>query len=249
MCLLKCNPSIPTRFCRVYFNFFISVCIYIVYNFLVGHVFSINTTLLAFTGWESIGNSNWYIFTILVMYLIVYGIFNNDNDLDKNLFRFTLVVVIYGLIISRIKENFWVSTVLCFPAGMILKENENIISNFLNCKRRYILSICVLLSLIFLIYSLFGYSWIVYNFISILFILILIFLNKLYRLRNIVFIYISKYTFEIYIYQRIFFDLFRNMFAGKNVAIYFVTSVILTIIFSIVIKKTVDIMYRKLIGE
>ena len=53
------------RILNTLLNFDVAVFVFIVIDLILGINLKLNTTLLAFTGWTSIGNSNWYIFIII----------------------------------------------------------------------------------------------------------------------------------------------------------------------------------------
>lgn len=53
-------------------NFDIAVLLYILVDLVMGCDISLSQSLLSLTGWESVGNSNWYIFCILICYALVY---------------------------------------------------------------------------------------------------------------------------------------------------------------------------------
>lgn len=66
--------KIPTR--RVLptlLNYDIAVFFFLIMNIALGLELELWKTLLAFTGWEFIRNSNWYIFCILICYLISWA--------------------------------------------------------------------------------------------------------------------------------------------------------------------------------
>ena len=68
--------SIPgKRFAKVLLHMEIAVLLFLLTDFAIGKSYGLKTTLLSFTFWTSIGNSNWYIFIILCLYLIVFSAF------------------------------------------------------------------------------------------------------------------------------------------------------------------------------
>lgn len=82
--------SIPKkRLLTTLLNFDVAVFVFLLIDILIGKEYPISTILLAFIGWTSIGNSNWYIFVILMCYLSTYiGLksicrFNNYTFLYK----------------------------------------------------------------------------------------------------------------------------------------------------------------------
>ena len=69
-------------------NFDIAVLTFAVVNQLIGNGKTLEEILLALTGWGGIGNSNWYIFAILFLYLSTYisfKIFDNSSASSKAL--------------------------------------------------------------------------------------------------------------------------------------------------------------------
>ena len=57
------------RFLSLFAHFDIAVLLFLLMNLALGIKTKTRTTLLAFTTWESIGNSNWYITAVLCLYL------------------------------------------------------------------------------------------------------------------------------------------------------------------------------------
>ena len=73
----KYIQSIPKkRIANTIINFDIAVLTYLVVAILIGARYDIKQIALSFFAWESIGNSNWYIFAILYCYIITYISFN-----------------------------------------------------------------------------------------------------------------------------------------------------------------------------
>lgn len=60
------------RILQVLVNFDVAVLIFIIVDFFLKKPLTVKQCLLSFTGWESVGNSNWYICIIMLMYLITY---------------------------------------------------------------------------------------------------------------------------------------------------------------------------------
>lgn len=56
-------------------NFDIAVVVFVVVDFLIGRKFGLRQLVLSFVGLDSIGNSNWYIFDILLCYALTWFCF------------------------------------------------------------------------------------------------------------------------------------------------------------------------------
>lgn len=72
--------SIPAkRVLTVLVNFAIAVSIFAVVGAILGKTYSPLHYLLSLIGWEAVGNSNWYIFVIMLCYLIAYVSFRKNR--------------------------------------------------------------------------------------------------------------------------------------------------------------------------
>ena len=64
-------------------HFDIAVALFLICDIILGKHYDLKTVLLAFTGWTSIGNSNWYIFAVIILYFIVllsFTVFKKKQD-------------------------------------------------------------------------------------------------------------------------------------------------------------------------
>ncbi|MBQ9280416.1 MAG: hypothetical protein IJ215_05190 [Clostridia bacterium] len=69
------NRLIPT-----FLNFVIAVCLFLVMDMMIGKTYDNQQILLSFIGYESIGNSNWYMFATFVLYLLTKISFSGVKD-------------------------------------------------------------------------------------------------------------------------------------------------------------------------
>lgn len=93
------------RILKVYLQFALAITIFVFIGLLVNHYYSINQLLLSYLGWSSIGNSNWYIFCILMCYLFVYVSFLSvgEDSHQLSLILVTVMSFLYVLIIQKYK--------------------------------------------------------------------------------------------------------------------------------------------------
>ena len=113
--------SIPQkRFPKLFIDFAIAIVLFIITNLCLGKTLDLKNTLLSFTGWTAIGNSNWYIFAILCFYIIMYLSFlickNKSNIWAVTVTTILSICFIIG--ISFVKQGYWYNTFLCLPFGM-----------------------------------------------------------------------------------------------------------------------------------
>lgn len=63
------------RFPRIWFELIAAVFCFLIVNLFLGKTFPLKQILLSFVGWESVGNSNWYIMVMLILYIFTYLVF------------------------------------------------------------------------------------------------------------------------------------------------------------------------------
>lgn len=241
------SEKFTNRFRKLIIAFAIGILIYIIYNLLLGNSMTLNIIVLSFLGWENIGNSNWFMFITFIIYLYTYLIFKNeDGRIEIKIFKLTLSLIITAYFISIFKEDFWINTLLCFPLGMIIRRYES----FLNSKfsnKKHVLSILIsfIVSLL-LLYKVINRNWIGFNFLSILFICIILLLSNFVDFKSPVLKFFGQYTFEIYLYQRISFGLSTLIFKEGTFTFIFIVSLFIVILISIAMRKVTDSVYKKI---
>lgn len=228
----------PIRFLKVLFEFDVVVFMYAFVNYIIGNKFTISKLLASLIGWDNIGNSNWYIFSILIMYIITYISFKFfSRKYSTSILFVYLLTIVYILVIRYVgKESWWYNTVISYPTGMLFylyKDyfNKTILKN----KFYYCAFFFGLTTGFFLCYK-FQKNIVLYSLMDICFILILLMILSKVDIGNKILAFLGKYTFEIYILQRIPFIL-GEMYID-NSYILFICSFIFTCIASIVLNYT-----------
>ena len=99
-------------------------------------------------GWESIGNSNWFMFDTFVLYLLfvlTFTVLKKSEWLRLVVFSI-LCIILVGLLIHFKDGDWWFNTLLCFPLGMWYAKFKKGIDSFV-CKsmRNYILTLTMLI--------------------------------------------------------------------------------------------------------
>lgn len=109
------------RFFKLWYHFAIVILLYTVVALVAGKNYSVSRWLLSFTGFKSIGNSNWYMFVTFVLYIIVIVSFLIFRKSNKTALACVGVLCI-GFVLLEKKLDFsmmFYNTVLCFPLGML----------------------------------------------------------------------------------------------------------------------------------
>ncbi len=136
--------SIPKRrLLNTLINFDVAVLFYVGIAYVVNDSLVLKQVLLSLVGWDSVGNSNWYICVILICYLstyisflIVKSIRNNKKNTIAILFIYIILAITTYLFILAGKTTNWYDTMWVYPLGMLFAlyrtPFEHCVSNRIN---------------------------------------------------------------------------------------------------------------------
>lgn len=241
------------RFLKILIFFDIAVIPYLIIALIRGNSYSIWEIILSFTGWTSLGNSNWFMFAILTLYVFTYiaAIFTKHKIKLSTIAIISLLTTIYILVVNHFKHGatYWTDTVLCFSGGALFAHYKDKVSSFLKNKYFFsILSIVFVFTLLYLVKNhLTGLPYIfTYNLLSISFCVMISAVTARIRISNRILHFLGTYSFEIYILQRIPDSLLQPLL-GQHVIIFFVVSLSATIIISLFFKHITNYLVRKLL--
>lgn len=188
-------------------NFDVAVLFFLVLSIILGKCISFRLLGLSLIGWDSLGNSNWYIFVVLLCYSASWlsMMTTPDNIIYTVVLTSCLIFASeYALSILKHGQSWWYNTILCYPAGMLYSLYKSRISYF---STRFYLPLLLVLSIVFfflhlqrVIPALHG---ITYNVKSIVFALLIIHLSMKITVGNRFLLWAGANLFPIYIYQRL----------------------------------------------
>ena len=183
-------------------NFDIAVLLFAITLFVLGIPISTKKFFLSLTAWDSIGNSNWYIFAILYCYMSTYLSFRFTKRASRAMLLQAAFIIVYLLIMPILKTGlfWWYMTICCYPAGMFYSKFNERIDKFLSVKYFFwlgtlLVTICVLL--------LFFGNFYIYNIVAISFCFICVSLSIRFRINSRMLSWCGKNLFPIYVYQRL----------------------------------------------
>lgn len=216
------------RILKFYIHFCMALSIYLMLLFVLGKGYSLPRILLAFTGWSSIGNSNWYVFAILVMYSIVYVSFKcfKKHELSVCI----LLTLLYIIVMKETKgQDWWYNIILCYPAGMILSKHKDRVCSVIQKPVFFVLMLVLALALYLVSFPILAYEVIA---ITLCFLIVDVCAHK--EIKNSLFHFLGQYVFEIYILQRISMNLFNGCLAGW---VYLTACILVTLVLAYCFKK------------
>lgn len=208
------------RIVKTLLHFDIAVLLYIVLQTCLGKYYGPFVYLGSIIGWESVGNSNWFIFDIIALYIIVY-ISHRFNPLpikkethDSNSWSFLCVVFIqcvclwFFLLITK-KHSWWIDTIMTFPLGICFSLCRSKAEKILRNDSYYYIIIVSLVSIMILWRNYIGIDR--YGFCACIFCLFIIVLSIKVKLDNKVLQWLGTQAFAIYILQRLPMLLFTSL--------------------------------------
>lgn len=230
------------RIAVVLLDFDIAVLVYVLFNLLFSHFPGWKTVLLSLICWESVGNSNWYIFVILLCYVSAYVSYKFISRLNI-IFIFFLCAVI-AAILSFAKPFWWYDTIMTFPIGMLFSLHRNLIERLLS--RHYTLTLLSLV-LIFLCVRqssyVFPFLWhgLRSNMLSGLFVLIIVLITQKCEVSSAALTWCGRNLFPLYIYQRLSMMIWQSVFGGvfvcRHATIYVFTCLLSTVLIALIYRQ------------
>lgn len=233
--------SIPKkRIFSTLLNFDFSILLFLICSLIVGKSYHLNRILLSFTGWSSIGNSNWYIFAILTLYLITWISFKvfNKNNL-KGIIGTIILSLFFICFLKGTKQSYWYNTILCYPAGMLFSYYRNKLENLIceNNKTYFFISfICVATFILLYKFSKVS-NIIIYELTAIFFVIVILLICMKFSFKNNILLYLGNNIFWIYILQRIpMIILHYYKIHNYNAFLFIILSFILTLLLTEFVK-------------
>lgn len=240
--------SIPkNRIFKVWYHFAIAVGLYWIVGLCLRKNYDGLRVALSFVGWDSIGNSNWYIFATLCMYAFTWLAFTLLPKKPGLAAAVTAALAVgYILVLENQKGVWWYDTALVYPAGMLYGLYSEKLEKYLagTLPRLLALALCI------------GGFWLSFHFQDILFFretmavfyaLLVVAVTMLVKISNPVLLFLGKYTFEIYILQRIPMLLLKNLISNKYLylAAGFASTLLVAVGFHKLLERLDRGIYRK----
>lgn len=184
---------------------------FLVIRVIQGTPTSLGTVLLSMVGWQTLGNSNWYIFAILFMWIATWAAFR-FCDKGPHYFLAILVTALLAVAYAALMKHegvgkWYYDTILCFPAGMAFSECARAFSLDRLGERRFLLPwigvLFLALLLFLLLHSMRFERAIVFNACAVSLCLVLSLLSARVRFVGTPLVLAGERLFYLYIYQRI----------------------------------------------
>lgn len=203
--------TIPTkRVLKVLLHYDIAVLIFYLVGLALGKNYPLKKLLLSFIGLDAVGNSVWFIFVIIILYIITFVSF---VFLKKRLVLGTAITTVLSvgaviaLFVLKKKEYWWYDTLLCYPLGMWFALAKPHIDKALlpSFGKWFACTAAVAGGFAFLnyIFPLYGKSRNIFIPMALVFAILIVFVSMRISINNGILRWFGKRVFGIYILQRI----------------------------------------------
>lgn len=207
---------LSSRFLKILLHFDIAVLLFILVQAVLPVTYPARNYYLCWIGWEDVGNSNWFIFVILCLYLIAWMAMKSGRVIKGGdiVVLIILTATLWGsLWFLAGKDSWWVDTMAVFPLGAIVSMQKARLEALLqHSGLPYLLSVVFLL-LYFAAHHLWGID--IYGIVACLFCLVVMLFSSWIKVGNPILTWAGKNAFTIYIIQRLPMIVFS--FYGLNV--------------------------------
>lgn len=247
------------RVLKTLVHFDIAVLLYLVLSLILGVKYNWREYAFCWIGLESIGNSNWFIFVIVALYVITFlafpiveKFFSKTKTLSLAIFVTFFSLILYVALYALGKQSWWYNTLLCFPLGMWYSILKNRIDDLLQKNKVYnymfLFGFALLFCCVYILQRKFDVLSIVYSILSCLFCLLVTIITTKIKFDNFILRWLGKYSFSIYILQRIPMIVVSNFIPNINAYIFAIVVILLSLILSFVfgfIYNYVDVKLLK----
>ena len=245
------------RFLPVLLHFDIAVVMYLIVNYAFGKSFGIKRILLSLIGYNSIGNSNWYIFAVLGLYVIVFVSFmlaGKSKLLGVALTTaFSIGFAFAQILLKRSSWNY--DTLILFSVGMIYSMAKPLIEKIISRHDLiYIIALAAATGIYLFFYERRGGGIEFYSMWAILFMALVVLFTMKVKIGNAVLSFFGSHVFSVYILQRIPMIIFSKLgLADYNKYLFIVICFIITVVMAVIFDKLTDrldgIIFSKLKKE
>ena len=219
---------LKNRFFKILLHFDIAVLMYIVLQWALGNTYHLPKYLGSLIGWSSVGNSNWFIFDILVLYLIFYlSMYIAESfgkQINKHLESVVLIASFFFCLLlwyflHRTKgQSWWIDNIMAFPFGIGYSLYRSKIETWLRKGWNYYISFFAI-TLALVVWRHFkGID--IFGVCTCLFALWVVLLSMKVKFDNRILQWLGVQAFAIYILQRIPMIYFASIGVNQNTLYY-----------------------------
>ena len=244
------------RILSVWYHFAVAIVIFFVVGRLLGTKYDLVRLLKSFVGLSAVGNSVWFIFTILMLYALTFFVFVFAKDkmiiptAVLTVLSFALMLVLREL---KGKEYWWYDTLMCYPLGMWYYIAKPTVDKLLlkDFSRWFSMTAIVTTVFGFIAFLMPIYHRTRKLFIpeALVFALVIVLVSMRVSIDNKVLRWFGKRVFSIYILQRIPMIIFSKLALKSNPVLFtlvcFAVTVVIAELFDRLLEKCDILLHIK----
>lgn len=231
--------SMPVRrMLRLLFQFDLVVLLFLLEMTAFGRHFGIGQVFGALFTWSSLGNSNWYITAILLLYAISYCSFTAVEGISERarpwtaLALISLMTVLMSTVIGRYHPAYCHNTIFAYVAGcwfyMLRPQFEKLVKS----SHGYLMLLALFAAGTWLLFD-FRKITFWHQLFSICFAMTVMMITMKLECRNPLLAYCGRHLFSLYILQRLPMHVFGMLpWMRSHVYLYFLASLAVTLLIS-----------------
>ncbi len=250
------DSFLENRFLKTLVNFNVGVVLYwLVQVIILKKFISLSTFITALIGLSSIGNSNWYMFYIFIAYLIIFVSFRLFKKHDLIAIFATLGLTVTYIIYARESDIsfWWYDTALCVPLGIIYSYFKEKIEKLLLNKNLIYYPTALAVLMLYIGSALFhleNNEPLAVIFSHLMFTLAFVLVSMKISFNNRVLTWLGKYSFAIYLVQRIPMLILQKYFLPDMnrylfVVLTFALTLITAYLFDLLCKGVNKLLFEK----
>jgi peptidoglycan/LPS O-acetylase OafA/YrhL len=155
--------------------------------------------------------------------------------------------LIYIVLLHNIKQSFWYNTIVAYPVGMFYSIYRGKIEQVV--QKNNIVYISILIGTLLCALMSFHYqaNFICYEILVVCFIAMICLVSMKISVKNGILLWLGKYTFEIYILQRLPMIMLQNSILNKYT--FFMVCLATTFVIAVLYRKLTDYLDGKMLYD
>jgi len=245
------------RLLFLWLKFAVAVTIYLIISLLTPHVVTLPHALLSYLGLTTIGNSAWYIFIILFLYLLTYLAWELFPTNNRRAIAFIIIGSgVYMFVAGWLLPEYYASTVFCYVAGMLYAHYKPAIEQVV-CQNwfRYLtagVGAFIVFAASYLVCAKTSgpIRLVSYQIAGIMFAFCFVWLAMRFKVHNPVLAYIGgPGMFAIYILQRIPMMLLKQTGLANQPILYFIAVLVATLLLGWLFDEAYGAIWSRTFGR
>lgn len=247
--------SMPkNRIAKTWLHLTLSLVPYFLLNLILGEKMGVAQVLLSTVGWDSLGNSNWFMFVILALYVLTFlsYLLAKQKKIPSAVLLSVLTCLLTAALIAAGKESYWWNTAVFFPLGVWYSYLKDKIEAILQKSNKTYWCFLALFAVLFVgAHLLFCKTQKIFFFMADGCFMMAFLLTGLmkFKIGNPVLLWLGKNLFGVYILQRLPMRLFEHFSISLNPYLYTVLVAACALLLAWLFGLLLSVIDRKLFAK